>query len=168
MLLTRKTREPRVILDQVTVDQVAVDLGLPVIDATAYGFVPRPDQDGNPSLSHAEAAALVERFREQQDDRSARWHAYLADCERWTTGRSATVQTAYQETHAEERQAGHGPGDARSAADDAATAAGERYEREVPRPSWEGEPGHGNTCRLEFLRKAEAVAADAVPRGAAS
>jgi hypothetical protein len=86
------------------------------------------------------------------------WTQFLDACREWQDGRQKAVDDAWS---AVRRQAGNDnyvPAYV-DLARQAAHSAGVQYELTVPRPEWQGEPGGGNNCRLQYVDEADVAAA---------
>jgi hypothetical protein len=120
----------------------------------ALGVTPALDWAGRPTISVDEARTLVERIDQRRQGAADSWDTFVRECEQWKAGRTAAVNAAYREGRENAPDwASHSKADdhARAIADEA----GREYERSTPRPAWQGVPGWGNNCPLQYVRDDE-------------
>ena len=138
----------------VTLDELAKVTRRKVDDLRAeafdFGFLVGIDWAGRPAIDEQEARQLVTGEHKAAREHDAAWAAHLADCAAWTAARGVAERPAYEEVAARGRR---GP-DADSAAREAATEAGRRYEQTTPVPLWQGTDS-GNAVRRYTERPAE-------------
>lgn len=140
-LLRTRDREPRI-----TVQEIAEQLGISAIEPRRFGFAVTSDD----TLSVADAAALIERFTAEADERAAAWRLYVEGCQAWQEGRAEAYRTAAATAYADAFREGKGPGEANGLGRAAGAGAARSFELTVPRPAWQGEPGFGNHCALMY------------------
>ena len=140
-LLRARDRELRI-----TVQEIAAQLGVPAIEPRRFGFAVTSDD----TLSLADATALIEEFTAEADERAAAWRLYVESCQGWQDGRAEAYRTAAASAYADAFREGKGPGEANGLGRAAGGDAARSFERTVPRPAWQGEPGFGNHCRLMY------------------